>query len=1132
MDHLLPDEVLKTIPLKYYVINTKTKRILQTNDEELNGKEGTCFKRIFNKKLPCNAENNQCICEQLLQTEDKVVFVIEQKGPEGKRYFETKASKLGDGLVLETVTDVTKRELLKKELKINSKRINRAENLADFGYWEFNIDDKIIIASEGARKIYGTTDQDLTLSDIQEYSLGKYRKELDKSLRDLIANGKPYNVKFKIKRKDTGEIRCVRSIAEYRKDKRMVFGVLHDITENDRAQKALVESENNLQLLFQNMNSGFAFHKIVTDDNGNPIDYIFLDVNNKFEELTGLKRGEIIGKAVSDVLPGIENLWIERYGKVALTGKPLKFSDFNVEIDKHFEVAAYSPKKGYFAVTFTDVTEQNKSVKALDDSLKNLKMAQRIAKIGNWQFNPVNEVSDWSEEVFKILERDPALGPLESADFKSVFGENNFNQFVKSFEKAVKEGVPFLFQFKANVPKSKTKWIEIICQPEPEPGKKGCELRGTIQDINESKQIEVELDNSNELLRTVIDNIPDAIYMKDKNSRKLVANKIDAQRCNVEKTEDIIGKTDYDLYPRDIADKYIEDDKKVLETGKSIINREEILPEGDKFRWVLTSKIPLKNDENKIIGLVGIGRDITEIKEHESRLRLLQQVIEQSPLSVVITDTNGTIQYANPGFEKATGYNRQEAIGQNPRILNSGSQDKNYYKNLWNTILSGKNWYGEFHNKRKDGTLYWESTVIAPIYDENNNISQFVAIKEDVTSIKQMIRDLEFAKEKAEESDRLKTVFLANMSHEIRTPLNGILGFSSIISSGLCDSSQLEKYGKIIENSGQRLMTVIDDIIDISMIQSNQLKIEFNDFDLNELLEEIFVVYKNQRFGQLANIHFEMETKLTRANSNIVSDKNRIYQILKNLLDNAFKFTESGHIKFGCYDSNDSDVVLYVEDSGIGIEEGKTDLIFEIFRQVEEGNERKYDGSGLGLAITSGIVEKLGGEIVVQSKVNKGTTFYVTLPHNIKKQPKKVNGKKNQSGEMKENTNNSKKIVSFEDDKTSSQYLKIVINLLGYELTNFDNAPEGIEYLKNNGADLVLMDAQLPGMNGYQATKIIKSEIPGLPVIMQSAYAMKSDVDKAIQAGCDDYLSKPISMSNLKQKIEKFIEYRVEQIKN
>ena len=133
---------------------------------------------------------------------------------------------------------------------------------------------------------------------------------------------------------------------------------------------------------------------------------------------------------------------------------------------------------------------------------------------------------------------------------------------------------------------------------------------------------------------------------------------------------------------------------------------------------------------------------------------------------------------------------------------------------------------------------------------------------------------------------------------------------------------------------------------------------------------------------------------------------------------------------------------------------------------------------------------------------------------------------------MKENTNNSKKIVSFEDDKTSSQYLKIVINLLGYELTNFDNAPEGIEYLKNNSADLVLMDAQLPGMNGYQATKIIKSEIPGLPVIMQSAYAMKSDVDKAIQAGCDDYLSKPISMSNLKQKIEKFIEYRVEQIKN
>ena len=448
---------------------------------------------------------------------------------------------------------------------------------------------------------------------------------------------------------------------------------------------------------------------------------------------------------------------------------------------------------------------------------------------------------------------------------------------------------------------------------------------------------------------------------------------------------------------------------------------------------------------------------------------------------------------------------------------------------MWDTILSGKNWYGEFYNKKKDGTLYWESAVIAPIIDENNEIKQFVAIKEDVTNIKQMVKDLEIAKQKAEESDRLKTIFLANMSHEIRTPLNGILGFSSIITSGMCDNDQLEKYGKIIENSGHRLMTVIDDIIDISMIQSNQLKIEKKEFDLNELLEEIYILYKNQKSLKLENIEFEMETGLTPANRNIISDKNRIYQILKNLLDNAFKFTESGHIRFGCYDRTDSEIVVYVEDTGIGIEEDKISLIFEIFRQVEEGNSRKYDGSGLGLAITSGIIEKLGGRIAVKSEINKGTTFYVTLPRNGKTHPK-INDINKRRADMNGKEVKFRKIVSFEDDKTSSQYLKIVVNMLGYELTNFENAKEGIDYLRKNKADLILMDAQLPGMNGYDATQVIKSEMPEIPIIMQSAFAMKRDEEKAIQAGCDDYLTKPVSMNNLRQKLEKFFEHKTEEI--
>ncbi|MBN2636167.1 MAG: PAS domain S-box protein [Prolixibacteraceae bacterium] len=985
MDQFLLEKILETIPLKYYVINRKTKIIVKTNDNERENKNGICFSQIYNRNFPCNGEGDQCICERLLQTKNTAEFIAEIGQNKERQFFKIKAFKLTDDLVLETITDITNEKLLKKELKINEKRLEKAGKLADFGYWEFNLDNNTVLASHGARKIYGLQpDEELTIPEVQKIPLAEYRKKLDKSLNDLIHSNKPYDVKFEVKRKSDGEIRNVRSVAEYKKNKNMIFGVLHDTTETDLAQKELVKSERNLQLLFQHINSAFAYHKIITDENGVPVDYIFLDVNNKFEELTGLKRLEIIGKTVKVILPHTEDSWIQRFGNVALTGNPVKFSNYSEELDKYFEVSVYSPKRDFFAVTFTDVTQTIKSAKELSDTLEDLKLAQKIARLGNWQYDPNSKKTTWSEEVYKVIERDPSLPVFNQQEFQLFFGKNNYDEFRGLISRALSDGVPFQFQMEANVPKSKTKWIEIICVPDQEPGDNGYFLRGTIQDINRNKQIEVQLNNSNKLLRTVIDNIPDAVYMKDINYRKVVANKIDAKRSNLE-IEEIIGKTDFEIYPEEIAKKYFDDDRKVIETGKPIYNREEISPDGDKISWLLTSKIPLKNDENKVIGLVGIGRDITEIKENEKRLRLLQQVIEQSPLSVVITDIQGNIEYVNPCFETTTGYSRDEAIGKTPGILNSGHQEKNFYEDLWSTILKGENWVGEFNNKRKDGTTYNESAIITPIIDESKKIIKFVAIKEDITNIKKMVKELEIAKEQAEESNRLKTVFLANMSHEIRTPLNGILGFSSIICSGLCNNDQLEKYGKIIENSGQRLITVIDDIMDISMIQANQLKVEFVEFDLINLLEEIYIVYKTQQQTELENIEFDLVVNIS-GTGKIISDKNRIYQIIKNLLDNAFKFTETGAIKFGCYAADSTQIVLFVEDSGIGIEADKLDLIFEIFRQAEEGSSRKYEGSGLGLAIVSGLIEKLGGEITVKSKINKGTTFYVTLPRN-KMQP-------------------------------------------------------------------------------------------------------------------------------------------------
>ncbi len=774
MTNLSPEEVLKLLPVKYYVINKKTKKILQTNDE--NVKPGsTGYEILFNSNIPCTNPENKCKCETLTVCGEEIEFVTEHKGEKANRFIKTKMVLLTDDIVIASLTDVTERVNTENKLEINNQRIRDAEKLAKFGYWEYNLKENKMYSSEGAKSIYGLSKKDFTLDEIRHIALPTYHSQLNLALYSLIKNNTPYSIQFEIQRRNDEQIRRIHSIAEYNSEKETVFGVIHDITDTWTAQQKLKESENNLNLLFENMNSAFAFHEIITDKSGMPIDYRYLNVNTKFEEIIGVKREKILGKTLKEVFPDTDDSWIERYGKVALNGESTTFTAYWKLLDKHYQISAYSSKKGYFAVVFNDVTDQVNSGKVLHESLSDLNFTQDMAKIGNWKYDPAKNTSSWSQQADRIFEGMlvPGLPVHQSLE---KFINTNQNGFLKLIDKAIHQGKSFNYVLKLHFPGGE-KWVELICQPEENPGPKGYVIRGSIQDVSETKKTENELRQTNQLLRTLINNIPDAIYMKDLKLCKIIANKGDAINCGFKKVNEVLGKTDLEIFPESIAKKYQADDKKVIENNRSIINREELLPGNGDPRWILTTKIPLKDSDNKIIGLVGIGRDITDLKIHQLKLGLLQQTIEQIPLTVVITDIDGNIEYVNPGFTKSTGYTAEEAIGQNPRILQSGYHSKDYFVKIWETIRSGQNWYGEFNNKRKDGSLFWESVVIAPISNESGEIKNYVAVKEDITEKQQLIRELQIAKERAEESDRLKTLFLANMSHEIRTPLNGILGY-------------------------------------------------------------------------------------------------------------------------------------------------------------------------------------------------------------------------------------------------------------------------------------------------------------------------------------------------------------------
>lgn len=356
----------------------------------------------------------------------------------------------------------------------------------------------------------------------------------------------------------------------------------------------------------------------------------------------------------------------------------------------------------------------------------------------------------------------------------------------------------------------------------------------------------------------------------------------------------------------------------------------------------------------------------------------LSQGIEQSPVTILITDKHGVITYVNSRFTEITGYSFAEVIGKNPSFLKSNEHDGDFYENLWKTILSGNNWEGEFHNIKKNGEHYWEKTIISPLVDERGEIVQFIAFKEDITEKRKMMAELVAAKNKAEESDRLKSAFLANLSHEIRTPMNAILGFTELLLDPEITVDALGNYISIIHKSGYHLLSIINDIIEISKIETGQIVPRCAYVNIGIMLQDIYKTI-SVTLPADRNVVLQIYPESSAKDRIIYTDEVKLTQIISNLITNALKFTESGTIRFG-YVEKDGMLEFMVSDTGIGIDESNHNRIFDRFFQIEGDQTIKAGGSGLGLAISKAYIEMLGGTITVKSSLGEGANFIFTLP--------------------------------------------------------------------------------------------------------------------------------------------------------
>ncbi len=665
--------------------------------------------------------------------------------------------------------------------------------------------------------------------------------------------------------------------------------------------------------------------------------------------------------------------------------------------------------------------------------------------------------------------------------------------------------------------------------------------------------------------------------------------------------------------------------------------------------------------------------DITERVKAEKEIRKLSTAVEQSSNVVVITDLKGNIEYANPKFYDLTGYTVNEVLGKNVKILNSGTQSQEYFADMWKEITKGKTWKGEFYNKKKDGSFFWEQVTITPIKNTKGRVINYLAIKEDITerkkakevlknqieeyaslneeylstnedllkaikkleeseeryrvfsnasfeaiiisengvyqeqnkaaeemfgysheeakqmfatdiftdeskeivkknilsgylypydvvakrkdgttfdveiqgqnffykgrnlritalrdvSIRKKIeKDYIIAKEKAEESDKLKTLFINNMSHEIRTPMNGILGFSELLSNSNISKDKQKQYIEIIQSSSEQLLKIIDDILEISRLGTKKVKVRKHEVCLNDILIQQYSIFKIK--AKIKGISLNLKNELPDKQSLIYTDEVKLIKIISNLLENAIKFTNKGFVEFGytiLKKKKISYIQIYVKDTGVGIKKSMQKNIFNRFSQEEKEMSQNMGGLGLGLSISKENAELIGGKISVKSVKNEGATFFITIPYEpIFK--KETEDKVIASDKSKQNEDEKITFLIVEDEEVNFLYLDILLEEV-YSCSvrlHAKHGKEAIEICKNsNDINLVLMDIKMPVMNGIDATKQIKQVKPNLPIIAQTAYSTKEEKEKAFSAGCDDFISKPINKNELSKMLNKYL---------
>ncbi len=772
-----------------------------------------------------------------------------------------------------------------------------------------------------------------------------------------------------------------------------VLGMVTDITELREKGVRLKQRNENFKAMFVNNPQPMGIYSLHT--------FEILMVNTAFCRLFGYGREELLTLRITDLIGEEESnfkKFLEEHTADLIDGSTW---DITTKWGERRMAETHSHRiiyKGIEArhVMFIDITQRKKNEIALLKSRDSIRQAQVIAKMGSYEYDPVADNAEWSKNMFRLLQVDPARTDLSLAFFKTLVHPEDRHQLDLDYEKPLWEG-----------------------------GKKKLEIR-------------------------------------------------------------------------------------------------MLLPNGD-YMWVEDHMEPFFYD-NQLAYVRGVIIDITERKEKEQELLTFSNAVAQSPVLIVITNSQGIIVFVNDWFTKITGYQRDEVLGRNCRVLVSSQLDDSRDDVIWATVSSGHIWKGELVRAKKSGEIFWEKRSITPLLDEGGKIVNYLIIGEDITQKKKTEMELIDAIEKAEESVRLKSSFLAIVSHELRTQLNPIIGFSHILMEDP-EEQMVQELAGLIHKSGEEMLRLIEDLFDLSFAKGHNLSLN----NKSVFCVDLYTLARSSMEGRLmmSGKWDHIRPLFTHGSfcpkDALSIDSAKVLQVLSILFNNAVKFTQQGEIEFGMEIFKETRRIrFFVRDTGIGIEPGKASHIFDEFRQANDSASRNFGGLGVGLAISKYLVNILEGTLSVDSVPGSGSTFTLEMPVDfIEKQNKRLS--RSRLAEDEFSNFNGKTILVVDDNPFVHEGIKRLLQAFDVTLIAAQNGYEAIQRVEEQVPDFILMDILMPEMGGIETTLRIRSLHPKVPIFALLAYFMPKDREKALEAGCDGVINKPVRRDILFNLLKKYL---------